>query len=200
MTTTLFAERTARKPRKQARDTVRRYRFTPEQFHKMGEIGILDWDKRHELIEGEIFEMTIGPEHGGTLEVARRRVEKLENPEIYHTRIQNALRLGDSEPVPDIAVVLGKPNDYLQQHPTTALLVIEIADATLRHDRGRKLRLYAKHNIPEYWILNLQERVLEVYREPARSRYQSKQILKLDDTIRPLFSPEVELSVRSLFE
>lgn len=190
-----------RKPAKSARDTVRRHRFTLEQFYRLGELGFLDDDNRYELIEGEIYEMPpIGPEHGGTFEIARRRIEKLEDPKAYHARVQNALRLGNSEPIPDIAIVSGKPEEYLQQHPTTALLVIEIADTSLSHDRGRKLRLYARHNIPEYWIINLKERVLEVYREPVRSRYQSKQVLGLDDTVRPLFNPEVELSVRSLFE
>lgn len=190
-----------KKSAKLVRDTVQRHRFTLEQFHRLGELGFLDDDNRYELIEGEIYKMPpIGPEHGGTFEIARRRIEKLEDPEVYHARVQNALRLGNSEPIPDIAIVSGKPEEYLQQHPTTALLVIEIADTSLSHDRGRKLRLYAKHNIPEYWIINLKERVLEVYREPVRSRYQSKQILGLDDTVRPLFNPEVELSVRSLFE
>ncbi|MCS6919892.1 MAG: Uma2 family endonuclease [Fimbriimonadales bacterium] len=201
MATTLLAERPAQKPRQQARGTVRRYRFTPEQFHKLGEAGLFEPDTRLELIQGEIYEMTpIGPEHGFSADVVSRRILQIEKEGEYYTRFQNPLRLGNSEPIPDIAVVPGKPSDYKQQHPTTALLVIEIADTTLRHDRGRKLRLYARHNIPEYWILNLKERVLEVYREPARGRYQNKQVLGLDDAIRPLFNPAVELPVRSLFE
>lgn len=201
MTTPLLTERPARKPRKSARSSVRRYRFTPEQFHQLGAAGFFEPDTRLELIQGEIYEMTpIGPEHGFSTDIISRRIFQLEKEGEYYTRFQNPLRLGNSEPIPDIAVVPGKPSDYKQQHPTTALLVIEIADTSLSHDRGRKLRLYAKHKIPEYWIINLKERVLEVYREPVRSRYPSKQILRLDDTIRPLFNPEVELTVRSLFE
>ncbi|MDW8106761.1 MAG: Uma2 family endonuclease, partial [Armatimonadota bacterium] len=133
-------------------------------------------------------------------EVLIRRLLPLEKPGIYCFRFQNALRLGDSLPVPDLAVVPGKPSDYQAQHPTTALLVVEVADTTLPYDRGRKLRLYARHGIPEYWIVNLRERVLEVYREPERARYKVKLVLGLEETIRPLFDPALVVSVRTLFE
>lgn len=200
MAATSLTERPARKPRKPARSSVRRHRFTPEQFHQLYEAGLLDPDKRYELIEGEIYEMTVGPEHGFGVDKLQELFLEARKPGEYYFRIQGALLLGDSQPAPDIAVIPGTPDDYQQQHPTTALLVVEIADSSLRHDRGPKLKLYAEHNIPEYWIVNLQARTLEVYREPEGSRYQSKQVLGLDDTVRPLFNPEVELSVRSLFE
>lgn len=73
----------------------------------------------------------------------------------------------DSEPEPDAAVVRGAPRDYVDTHPTTALLVVEVADTPLDLDRGKKAGLYAKAGIPEYWIVNLVEPVLEVHRDPA---------------------------------
>jgi Uma2 family endonuclease len=86
-----------------------------------------------------------------------------------HLRIQLPLVLGEyDEPFPDIAVVSGSPRDYLSLHPTTALLVVEVSEASLKTDREVKGSLYAKAGIPEYWIVNLKERVVEVYREPAK--------------------------------
>jgi Uma2 family endonuclease len=83
-------------------------------------------------------------------------------------RIQLPLALSEyDEPFPDLAVVSGSPRDYLAQHPTSALLVVEVSEASLKTDREVKGSLYASAGIPEYWILNLRERVLEVYREPT---------------------------------
>jgi Uma2 family endonuclease len=102
--------------------------------------------------------------------------------------------------VPDLAIVPGKPSDYRHKHPTTALLVIEIADTTLEYDRTQKLALYAKAGIPEYWILNLPERVLEVYREPSGRRYKSVRYYTPDERVSPLFAPDWQIEVKSLFE
>ena len=91
----------------------------------------------------------------------------------------------DSEPEPDIAVVVGKPRDFPSGHPNTAILVVEISDATLTQDRTRKVRLYARHGIPEYWILNVVDDCLEVYRDPTGETYQTKLTLRRGDTITP---------------
>lgn len=94
----------------------------------------------------------------------------------------------DSEPEPDIAVVAGEPRDFPSGHPITAILVVEISDATLRQDRTRKAPLYARHGIPEYWILNVVDDCLEVYRDPDRASetYQTKLTLHRGDSITPL--------------
>lgn len=81
--------------------------------------------------------------------------------------MQNPLRLDDSEPIPDIAVVPGVPEDYLEIHPTTAMFVIEVSKTTQEYDHEQKLPLYAQASIPECWIVNLQEGMLEVYRKPV---------------------------------
>lgn len=177
-----------------------RYKFTPEQFHRLGELGLFDDDNRYELLEGEIYAMPpIGPEHSGTVEVSARVFFRLEKPGQFHTRIQNPLRLGDSEPIPDLAVVPGDPKDYLQNHPTSALLIIEVSKTTLEFDREKKLPLYARAGVPECWILNLQERMLEVYREPSGTRYKAVRYYTPDETIRPLFASELEIPVASFF-
>ncbi|MCS6918300.1 MAG: Uma2 family endonuclease [Fimbriimonadales bacterium] len=193
-----------RRPSTQARShrapaTVARLKFTPELFHRLGELGILNDETRYELIEGDIYAMPpIGPEHSAAVERGARAFIRLEQVGMFHARTQNPLRLGDSEPIPDIAIVPGDPEDYLESHPTTALLVIEVAKTTLEYDREQKLPLYAQAGVPECWIVNLQERVLEVYREPAGSRYKSLRYYTPDESVCPLFAPNTSIAVASL--
>jgi Uma2 family endonuclease len=91
----------------------------------------------------------------------------------YTLRGQAPLALDEhSEPESDIAVVEGAIRDFVSAHPQTAVLVVEVADSTLQYDRTTKARLYARNSIPEYWIVNLQERRLEVYRHPVSDEYK----------------------------
>jgi Uma2 family endonuclease len=187
---------------------AKRYRFTPELFEQLGELGLFR-DQRVELIGGEIVQMApVGPEHGSTVDQTMLSFGQRLPAKNYYLRIQNPLRLGDSEPFPDIAIVPGKPSDYRQHHPTTALLVIEIADTSLEYDRTEKMSLYASAGIPEYWIVNLVERCLEVYREPVspaegtafNARYKWLRYYSLEETVEPLFEPGLVIPVRALFE
>ncbi len=187
---------------------VQRYRFTPEQFEQLGALELFR-DQRVELIGGEIVQMApAGPEHGSTVDQAMLSIGQRLPRKPYYMRVQNPLRLGGSEPFPDIAIVPGKPSDYRQQHPTTALLVIEIADTSLEYDRTEKMSLYASAGIPEYWIVNLVERCLEVYREPVspaegtafNARYRWLRYYGLEEVVCPLFEPTLEIPVRTLFE
>src|SRR5262249_26191582 len=124
----------------------------------------------------------------------------------FHVRAQQPLRLGPrSEPVPDIAVVSGPPEDYRQQHPTTALLLMEVSDRTLWYDRRRKAGLYARAGIADYWIVNLKRRQLEVYRNPmpdaaryAGYRYSNVTILTEAETVAPLAAPQASVAVADL--
>jgi Uma2 family endonuclease len=109
----------------------------------------------------------------------------------------------DSEPEPDLAVVAGDARVYMKEHPTTALLVVEVADSSLAFDRQRKGRIYAAAAIPEYWIVNLAERVLEVYRMPAvagSGGFEYTQRTTLDDRSRvsPLARPDTSIAVANL--
>jgi Uma2 family endonuclease len=177
-----------------------RYKFTPEAFHQLGALGFFDDGQRYELIEGDIYTMPpIGPEHSVCVEVSSRLFHRQEKRGQFHARVQNPLRLGDSELVPDIAIVAGNPEEYREQHPTSALLVIEIADTTLEFDRTRKLPVYAQGGVAEFWIVNLRERVLEVYREPSGARYKSLRVFTPDEVVNPLFAPEWQIPVAALF-
>ncbi len=150
----------------------------------------------------------VGPEHGSTVDQTMLSLGRRLSGQSCYIRVQNPLRLRDSEPYPDIAIVPGKPSDYRQQHPTTALLVIEIADTSLEYDRTEKMSLYAAAGIPEYWIVNLVERCLEVYREPIapaegtafNARYRALRYYSLEEVVRPLFEPSLEIPVKALFE
>jgi len=85
----------------------------------------------------------------------------------WHSRLHSPLALGDfSEPEPDVAVVAGEPADYIAAHPSSPALVVEVADSSLRLDRRFKAAIYARAGLPEYWIVNLVDRALEVHREP----------------------------------
>jgi Uma2 family endonuclease len=99
----------------------------------------------------------------------------------------------DSEPEPDVSVVPGSFRDYPRDHPARAVLIVEVAESSLRLDRGEKGSLYARAGVPEYWIVNLVDRVLEVYRDPAADlgapygwRYASVVTLRAGDAVRPL--------------
>ncbi|WP_231886548.1 Uma2 family endonuclease [Methylomonas methanica] len=171
------------------------------EWHRMGEAGIFPPETRMELIEGEILHMApIGFNHAGHL----RRISTVftflvgDNAVVS---IQSPVQLGDlSEPEPDFALLRPEPNFYSSRHPTAidTLLLIEISDSTLRFDRQQKLRLYASHNIPEYWIVNLIDNCLEVYRQPQDGDYLKKSVLTTADNIALVALPELQVSVASI--
>ncbi len=164
------------------------HRWTRRQYDQMIEAGILNEDDRVELIDGEIIEMSPqqSPHATGVTLVADEL--RLAYSRDYTVRTQLPLALDpDSEPEPDVAVVVGKPRDYLKAHPTTAILVVKVADTSLSKDRTEKVQLYARHGIPEYWIQNVVDDCLEVYRDhdPAGETNQTKLTLHRGDTITP---------------
>jgi Uma2 family endonuclease len=144
--------------------------------HYLGlvEAGVLGPGDRVELLEGVVVAMAPqNPPHAAG--VARANLAVLEAIRgRAHVRPQLSLVLAHSVPEPDIAVVPGTADDYQTSHPRTALLVIEIADSSLKQDRLSKAAIYAAAGIPEYWIVNLVDEVVEVMREPDReaARYR----------------------------
>lgn len=156
---------------------------------------------RIEIIEGVIYDIAAQSSLHATgyqlVHEALRPVFLVEAG--YDIRGQLPLALGeDSEPAPDVAVVRGSIRDFRDRHPTTAILVVEVADSSLLHDRKKKIPLYARAGIPEYWILNLIRRTLEVYREPLDAAYLSRAILRAGDTVSPLARPEVRVTIGEL--
>ena len=152
-----------------------RHRWTVDDYHRMAEVGLLDADARVELIEGEIVEMApIGDPH---IDVSNRltRLLVLAVGERGIVSVSNPVRLNaHSEPQPDFAVLRPRA-DYRTRgpRPDDAMLVVEVSDTTLRRDRGVKRPLYASAGIPEYWIVNLEERYVEIHRSPAGDTFAS---------------------------
>ncbi|MBI3726405.1 Uma2 family endonuclease, partial [bacterium] len=146
-------------------------RFTRTEYERMAEHGILSADERVELVNGEIVVMS--PQAARHAIVMHLIAEALKRAfgRGHFVRIQVPLALGPySEPEPDVAVVAGSPDDYLNDHPKTAVLVVEVSDTTLAKDRGAKLGDYAAAGIEDYWVVNLKAvpPVIEVYRKPKR--------------------------------
>lgn len=169
----------------------------------MADAGLFE-GRRVELIDGEVLEIT--PQKHRHAQCVTRLDTILRQAFAEHwVRVQMPLALGErSHPEPDLSVVAGSLDDY-KDHPTTALLVVEVSDTTLSSDRGRKAGLYAGSGVGEYWIVNLIDNVLEVYRKPMRDashefgwRYGESQVLSTDDRVTPLSAPGVGVTVRNM--
>jgi len=178
---------------------IRMHRWSRAEYDRMVSAGVLHPEARLELIDGEILEMRPqGSAHAATVQLAEEALRKACGTG-YSIRVQMPLALTEtSEPEPDLAVVPGSPRDYLEAHPSTAALVVEVAEASLPYDRDRKKRLYAGNGIPEYWILNLPDTRLEVYREPRGADYASATVLRPADAVCPAACPQAGLPVSSL--
>jgi Uma2 family endonuclease len=167
----------------------------------MCEAGGFAPDARLELLDGEIIEMSPqGPLHvTATQLVAEALRQGL--PAGCLVRVQAPIALDErSEPEPDICVVRGAPRDYAGCHPAPAqtLLVIEVADSTLDYDRTAKATAYARNGIPEYWIVNVRGRVVEVLTGPRAGGYKSRVVVPADGRVAPEWLPSLILDVTDL--
>lgn len=172
-----------------------------QDYHRMVEAGILAADERVELIEGQLYRMAAkGTAHSAAVTrigrvLSRRLAERA------LVRFQDPVQLSDfSEPEPDVAVVQIDPLDYEDHHPTPREIfwLIEVADSTLRRDRALKVPLYGQSGIAEYWILDVQERCLYVFRQPTTEGYRTEQKLYEGDNVAPLAFSDCEMAVREL--
>jgi Uma2 family endonuclease len=174
-------------------------RWTREEYDRMVETGILGPEDRVELIAGEI--LTLSPQksrHATGVQLAGDALQEVFGPGFVVRRQLPLALAADSEPEPDVAVVEGGPRDFRNAHPWTAVLIVEVAETSLVYDRTVKKALYAAAGIPEYWIVNLPDRVLEVYREPLGSDFRSRLVLRPDDTVSPRVRPEASLRAADL--
>ncbi|BAQ60003.1 Predicted dioxygenase [Geminocystis sp. NIES-3708] len=174
--------------------------LTIREYNLMAEVGILTHDEKVELINGQII--TMSPQ-GSFHAAAITRTNRLLNNQLNKIliRLQLPIIVNDfSEPEPDIAIVKYDPFDYDDRHPlaTEVYLIIEIADTTLKTDLEIKRQLYASANIPEYWVLDLKQRQLYVYRESNSQDYQTTIILSDQESIIPLNFPETEIKVSEM--
>jgi Uma2 family endonuclease len=176
--------------------TIRKW--TVKEYHKLGEMGFFQPEERVELVSGNIIRMSAkGTAHtSATRRTATLLRDLLENLAAVYT--QDPIALDDnSEPEPDIAVVRIDPFDYATHHPTPSevYLIIEVADSSLVYDRQIKANIYARSGIVDYWVLNVNERQLHVFREPAEDGYQSEVILEENDSISPLQFPAFNIAI-----
>ena len=173
--------------------------WTREEYERLVAQGFFRPDERIELVDGVIYEMT--PQSAGhavAVRLARQIFGRIFSSG-FDILVQMSLALGEnSEPEPDLAVVPGSPRDHLTSHPASAVLVMEVAETSLYRDRDRKASVYARAGIPDYWILVLGGRQLEILRDPQGGIYRSRTVLTATDKISPLACPEAPISVAEL--
>jgi Uma2 family endonuclease len=167
--------------------------WTVAEYYHMAEVGILQPDERVELIEGQIITKMSpqGTAHASAITRIEKLLEKRLEAQVL-VRTQLPIRLNDrSEPEPDVAVVIGDALRYDDHHPTPSeiYLIVEVADTTLKSDCETKAKSYAKSGIADYWVLDVNNRQLHVFREPAPDGYQSQVILPENSTLSPLAFP-----------
>jgi len=177
------------------------WRFSLEDYHRMIDAGILKGDDRVELIDGEILKMSpIGSRHATsvrelntrfTIALGDRAIVSPQNPVSVRPR---------SEPQPDIAILAARKHKYRKAHPEPGdvLLMIEVADSSVRFDRNRKLPLYASSGIVETWLVDLVHNVVVVATEPTADGYTNIVEHKPGATIAPAAFPDITVDVAEL--
>lgn len=180
---------------------VPRRPISVREYHLMGETGILHEDDRVELIEGEIVTMNpIGPGHAGSSNSLNRALVMAVGDHGV-VAAGNPVVLDDyTEPQPDFTVLRPKPDDYSSgtPRPEDVLLVVEVADSSLRYDRLIKLPLYARHGIPEVWIVNVPARSIEVFRGPKEDRYTEEARIGREDTMTIAMLPDIAIPASAI--
>lgn len=171
------------------------------EWRKLGEANIFPPESRVQLINGEILDMPpIGFNHAGhIIRLVNFFAPKVADKALIN--VQNPLQLGDlSEPMPDFMLLKPDPDFYTTRHPNAGdvLLLVEIADTSLKFDQTEKLKLYALHAIPEYWLVNLVDLCLEVYREPNGDSYAQKTTLRNGDSVALAQIPELNIQITDI--
>ena len=185
---------------------TRTRRFSRAEYERLIDLGVFQPGEPIELIGGElIVAEPQGAAHYTAIVKTARALEAAFGTG-WHARVQGPIGLDtDSEPEPDVAVVRGGPDDYSRAHPARPALTVEVADSSLALDRQHKGSLYARAGLADYWVLNLLDRVLEVYREPAPDpaapfgwRYAHTEVLDASARVAPLAAPGASVPVATL--
>jgi Uma2 family endonuclease len=180
----------------------RRHRITVDEYYRMAEVGLLAPDARVELIDGEIIDMApIGNDHASVVDQLVYRFSRILGDRAI-LRAQGAVLLDNySMPQPDLMLLAWREDFYRHAHPKPAdiLLAVEVSDSTLRYDRDTKAPLYARHGIPEYWIVDLQHDELRVYRLPQDGQYTEQVVLKKPATVVPASLPGAGIDFTQVF-
>jgi len=180
-------------------------RLTLDEYDRMIACGVFDQGRRRrlEFIRGEIREMTpIGSRHEELVERLTEWSYRNTAPGEIRVRVQNSIGLPELEsaPEPDVAwVVAGNYSSGRPKGPRV-LLVIEVAESSLRYDLGEKADLYAEAGLADYWVVNLVDRTIEVHRNPAGGHYQEIQTFRGDEEVAPLAKPDLALRPSMLWK
>jgi Uma2 family endonuclease len=178
-----------------APDGIRRLRRS--EYDQMVEAGIIAENEKVELLEGIL--VTMSPEGPAHAEVVSRLIHLFVTAVGARAQVRAANPLAateDSEPEPDLALV--PPGVYWSEHPTKTFLVIEVAHTSLRKDRGLKRRVYARAGVPEYWVINLKDRVIDVFTRPTGEDYGEVQRAQPGEILKPTAFPDVTVPVADL--
>jgi len=175
--------------------------FTVDEYYRMAKAGILRPDEKVQLIEGTIIEMPpSGPEHADVVDAVAELFGDRLRPRA-RVRVQNQVDLATlAQPEPDVALVrrpVPGERTYRVRHPAASdlLLVVEVADSSRRLDLGEKALMYARHGVPELWVVDLPGDGVVVHCEPTADGYASVRTLARGETIAPLAFPDVSFTV-----
>ncbi len=184
----------------QAMPQPRRLRFTVDEYYKMYELGMLEDFEKSEIIEGELIQrMGIGDRHAFVVDNLTRIFIKNLSDDVL-VRVQNPVRLSDyNEPEPDLALAdLRKFDGKRHPRPEEVILLVEVSDTTVKYDRDKKLPLYAEAEIPEVWIINLPNEIIEIHSQPSVGLYQFVKIFKRGENVKSEALPELDLTVDAI--
>lgn len=185
----------------EAQLTVALHRWTIDEFYRMAEVGLLEPDARVELIDGVVVDMApIGPGHGGHVKRGNRFFTRLLGDRALMS-VQDTIRMGPRfGPEPDLAILRPRADDYTESNPTAEdiLMLIEVAESSLSYDRATKMRLYAQVGVPDYWIVNLVDKQIEIHRDPTAEGYKTIEIKRRGDAIQLVAFPDVTVSVSDI--
>jgi Uma2 family endonuclease len=180
-----------------------RHHFNVDDFQLMARVGVLSPNARVELLEGQIYNMSpIGPFHGGVCDLLTEYFVKASNGR-WIVRVQTSIHLAsDSQPQPDLVLAKPAPHRYKMRHPAPEdiFLVIEIAQTSLPHDSGYKRPLYARAGITEVWIVDLNNEVLRIFRNPVGETYTDTQELRAGQFATMEIFPDVKVDLAELFK
>lgn len=185
-----------------ASPTYTRYRFTVEQYGRMGEANVFLPGVRVELVEGEVVDMSpIGDRHAACVGWLTRTLTLL----LQHVALvwaQNPVRLSDySEPQPDISILKRRDDFYMhgKPRPEDVLLLIEVSDTTLEYDRRVKVPLYARAGVAEVWIVNLVDERVETFADPSGGAYQTTVMCSRAEEVQSRTLAALRLAVSEIF-
>lgn len=180
----------------------RRWKWTGDDLIRMGEAGLLPPEGRFELLDGEIYElMPPFPLHAYIVEIVGKLLQARAVACGGHARSQNPIRLNPwYDPQPDIAVVRGPERRYRDRFPgpEDILLLVEVADSSVDHDRKRKLPAYAAAGIPECWLVNLPDQQVEVFSEAIEGQYRTMRLYRSGEVLESAAVPGTTIPVADL--